>query len=83
MTTTATRQPKIIETMNEAERYAKDRIERYAEERIADLTKAIAGCLTPDTLDSLIHDISIDAHDPVPEDLAQFGLRMSKQRDTL
>jgi len=57
--------------------------ERYADDRIADLTRSLAACLTPDTLDSLIHDISVDSPHPIPEDLQQFVFRMTMQRKTL
>ena len=63
------------ETMNDAERYAINRIE--------DLTKAIAGCLTPATLRDVIDDIGANTPYPVPEDLARFASRMATQLSTL
>ena len=57
--------------------------EHYANQRIADLTKAIAGCLTPDTLDAVGSDITDNATRPVLADLATFGKRLLAQREVL
>ena len=57
--------------------------ERYAINRIEDLTKAIAGCLTPATLRDVIDDIDANTPYPVPEDLARFASRMATQLSTL
>ena len=57
--------------------------ERYATERIAELTKALAGYLKPTTLQSLIDDIDFYGLTPLPEDLATFGAHMARQLDVL
>jgi len=57
--------------------------ERYARQRIQDLTQAIAGCLTPDTLARVVEEITENASHPVAEDLADFATMMSLQRDVL
>jgi len=60
-----------------------DYAEHYAVNRIASMTKAIAGCLTPDTLRAVIDDIDAGMPHPVPEDLSRFANRLATQLSTL
>jgi len=57
--------------------------ERYAINRLDNMTKALAGCLTPDTLRQVIDDIDANQPYPVAEDLARFANRMATQLSTL
>ena len=57
--------------------------ERHAKERVENLTKTIAGCLTPMTLQLVIDEIEDNTPEPVPEDLARFVDRMAVQLDSL
>jgi hypothetical protein len=57
--------------------------ERYARNRLADMTKVLAGCLTPTTLEALVQDVQANVGHPVPEDVATFVSRMIEQRGTL
>lgn len=61
--------------MNEAERYARNRLDN--------LIGLIAGCLTPTALDEVIADIEESAPRPMSEDLILFVERMRVQRSTL
>jgi len=48
-----------------------------------DLIRALAGCLTSDTLQQVLDDIEVYRSAPIPEDLARFASRMSEQLATL
>ncbi len=56
---------------------------RRSNKRIDELTKAIAGCLTPETLEDVLSDITENAPSPVPADLVEFERRMAVQLETL
>ena len=57
--------------------------EQYAVRRLEDMIKAVAGCLSPETLALVIDDIDANTPYPAPEDLALFANRMATQRATL
>jgi mannosyltransferase OCH1-like enzyme len=57
--------------------------ERYAEERIAELTKTIAGALGPLALKEIIVDITDNLPQPIAADVVTFARRMAKQLATL
>ena len=57
--------------------------ELYAINRMEDLIRAVAGCLTSDTLQQVLDDIEDYRSTPIPEDLARFASRMSEQLATL
>ena len=58
-------------------------IKKYAQDRINDLTRAIAGCLTPTTLEALQSDLTDNANHPVSRDFTDFAAAMAKQQATL
>ena len=57
--------------------------EQYAAERVEDLTKEIAGCLTPATLTAIIDDIEDNHTTPILVSLKRFAERLTAQRDSL
>jgi len=57
--------------------------EQYAETRIAMLTREIAGCLPPSTLDEIVEAIQEHSSRPILTDLLVFANRMTEQRATL
>ena len=55
----------------------------YPAKIIENLTRAIAGCLTPDTLEAVARDILDNATYPMSEDLRTFASRMAEERKVL
>ena len=51
--------------------------ERYAERRIADLTREIAACLTPETLAAVVDEVAENCNRPIAADLQTFARRLA------
>ena len=57
--------------------------ERYALDRIANLTRELAACLTPQTLAAVVGEIDENCNRPVGGDLQTFARRLDKQWQVL
>ena len=57
--------------------------ERYALDRLANLTRELAACLTPQTLAAVVVEIAASHNRPIGADLKQFANRLDKQWQVL
>ena len=53
--------------------------ERYALDRLEDLTRELAACLTPETLAAVVMEIATSYNRPIGVDLMRFANRLADQ----